>query len=149
MLLSHATASLPPLTGYTFEGYRNPDGTAGTKNILGITTTVQCVAPTVDYAVRVAREAGARTLALFHHDPAHGDDEMDRLLEGARKSAERAGVDADGAVLHKVELESKGEKHDFDVELRSAEKNVRAVRFTSTKDEKQMNSIGLAEMQIE
>lgn len=40
------------LEGYTFEGYRNPDGSAGTKNILGITTTVQCVAPTVDYAVR-------------------------------------------------------------------------------------------------
>ncbi len=43
---------LPPLEGYVFEGYRNPDGTAGTKNILGISTTVQCVAPTVDYAVK-------------------------------------------------------------------------------------------------
>ncbi|HUQ95122.1 MAG TPA: galactarate dehydratase [Bryobacteraceae bacterium] len=53
--LSIATAipkALPALDGYTFEGYRNPDGTVGTKNILGITTTVQCVAPTVDYAVR-------------------------------------------------------------------------------------------------
>ncbi|MFN3323834.1 MAG: galactarate dehydratase [Bryobacteraceae bacterium] len=46
---------LPPLEGYTFEGYRNPDGSVGTKNILGITTTVQCVAPTVDYAVRRIR----------------------------------------------------------------------------------------------
>jgi galactarate dehydratase len=45
-----------PLTEYTFEGYRNPDGTVGTKNILGITTTVQCVAPTVDYAVRRIKE---------------------------------------------------------------------------------------------
>ena len=43
---------LAPLVGHTFEGYRNADGTVGTKNILGITTTVQCVAPTVDYAVR-------------------------------------------------------------------------------------------------
>ena len=43
---------LPPLEGYTFEGYRNADGSVGTQNILGITTTVQCVAPTVDYAVR-------------------------------------------------------------------------------------------------
>ncbi|MGB7136192.1 MAG: galactarate dehydratase [Acidobacteriaceae bacterium] len=43
---------LPPLEGFTFEGYLNPDRTVGTKNILGITTTVQCVAPTVDYAVR-------------------------------------------------------------------------------------------------
>jgi galactarate dehydratase len=42
---------LPPLADYTFEGYRNPDGSAGTRNLLGITTTVQCVAPTVDYAV--------------------------------------------------------------------------------------------------
>jgi len=43
---------LPPLKGFTFEGYPNPDGSVGTKNILGITTTVQCVAPTVDHAVR-------------------------------------------------------------------------------------------------
>ena len=44
--------ALPPLEGFTFEGYRNADGSVGTKNILGITTTVQCVAPTVDFAVR-------------------------------------------------------------------------------------------------
>ena len=43
---------LPPLDGYTFQGYRNPDGTVGTKNILGISTTVQCVAASVDYAIR-------------------------------------------------------------------------------------------------
>lgn len=43
---------LPPLNGYSFEGYRNSDGSAGTRNILGIATTVQCVAPTVEYAVR-------------------------------------------------------------------------------------------------
>jgi galactarate dehydratase len=43
---------LPVLEGYTFEGYRNSDGTVGTKNILGISTTVQCVAATVDFAVR-------------------------------------------------------------------------------------------------
>ena len=39
---------LPPLEGYTFEGYRNADGSVGTKNILGISTTVQCVAATVE-----------------------------------------------------------------------------------------------------
>jgi galactarate dehydratase len=43
---------LPPLEGYTFDGYLNDDGSVGTRNILGITTTVQCVAATVDYAVR-------------------------------------------------------------------------------------------------
>jgi galactarate dehydratase len=44
--------ALDPLDGYTFEGFINRDGSVGTKNVLGITTTVQCVAPTVDYAVR-------------------------------------------------------------------------------------------------
>jgi galactarate dehydratase len=43
---------LPPLAGYTFDGFLNTDGSAGTRNILAIATTVQCVAPTVDYAVR-------------------------------------------------------------------------------------------------
>ncbi|WP_246294970.1 galactarate dehydratase [Piscinibacter koreensis] len=42
----------PPLEGYTFEGYRNPDGSVGTRNILAITETVQCVAGVVDFAVR-------------------------------------------------------------------------------------------------
>jgi phosphoribosyl 1,2-cyclic phosphodiesterase len=48
---------------------------------------------TVDYAVLVAREAGAGTLCLFHHDPAHGDDELDRLLAGARATGKAMGVD--------------------------------------------------------
>ena len=51
-LATAVPARMPPLEGYTFEGYRNADGSVGTKNVLGITTTVQCVAPTVDYAVR-------------------------------------------------------------------------------------------------
>lgn len=42
----------PPLEGYTFDGYRNPNHTIATKNILGITTTVQCIAPVVEYAVK-------------------------------------------------------------------------------------------------
>jgi galactarate dehydratase len=54
-LSTEVPTPLPPLEGYTFEGYRNTDGSVGTKNILGITTTVQCVAPTVDYAVRRIR----------------------------------------------------------------------------------------------
>lgn len=45
-------ADLPPLDGYTFEGFRNADGTVGTRNILAITTTVQCVAGVVEHAVR-------------------------------------------------------------------------------------------------
>ncbi|MBM1105838.1 galactarate dehydratase [Aurantibacter crassamenti] len=39
------------LTGYTFEGYLNKDGSVGTKNVLGITTSVQCVAGLTEYVV--------------------------------------------------------------------------------------------------
>ncbi len=49
-------AALEPLAGVVFDGFENADGTAGTRNILGITTTVQCVAPTVEHAVRRLRE---------------------------------------------------------------------------------------------
>ena len=56
--LATAVPALPaPLEGYTFDGFVNPDGSAGTKNVLGITTTVQCVAPTVEHAAgRIRRE---------------------------------------------------------------------------------------------
>lgn len=48
---------LPRLDGYTFQGYRNPDGSVGTRNLLAITTTVQCVAGVLDIAVeRIRRE---------------------------------------------------------------------------------------------
>ena len=43
---------MAPLEGYTFEGYRNADGSVGSRNILAITTTVQCVAGVVDFAVQ-------------------------------------------------------------------------------------------------
>jgi galactarate dehydratase len=51
-LANAVPAPLPKLDGFAFEGFRNADGSVGTKNILGISTTVQCVAPTVDYAVK-------------------------------------------------------------------------------------------------
>ncbi|QJQ95344.1 MULTISPECIES: galactarate dehydratase [Halomonadaceae] len=45
------------LKGYTFEGFRNPDDSVGTRNVLGITTSVQCVAGIVNYVVeRIRRE---------------------------------------------------------------------------------------------
>lgn len=48
---------LPALETHTFEGYRNADGSVGTRNLLAITTTVQCVAGVVDHAVeRIRRE---------------------------------------------------------------------------------------------
>jgi galactarate dehydratase len=51
-LATAVPAPMASLEGYTFEGFVNDDGSVGTKNILGITTTVQCVAATVYYAVK-------------------------------------------------------------------------------------------------
>jgi phosphoribosyl 1,2-cyclic phosphodiesterase len=42
---------------------------------------------TIDYAVNVARQSGARRLVLFHHDPSHGDDVLDGILADARSLA--------------------------------------------------------------
>jgi galactarate dehydratase len=53
---SNLPAALAPLEGYTFEGYRNADGSVGTRNILGITTTVQCVSGVVEFAVKRIKE---------------------------------------------------------------------------------------------
>jgi len=53
--LPKATTTAPAseaLDGYTFQGYRNADGSVGTRNILGITTTVQCVQGVVEFAVK-------------------------------------------------------------------------------------------------
>jgi ribonuclease BN (tRNA processing enzyme) len=47
---------------------------------------------TIDYAVLVAKEAGAKRLALFHHDPGHSDDELDAILDSARCTALHFGV---------------------------------------------------------
>lgn len=55
-LATKVPKALPPLTGYTFDGFRNKDGSAGTKNILGISTSVQCTAGVINYAVREIRD---------------------------------------------------------------------------------------------
>jgi galactarate dehydratase len=55
-LASAPRPSLPPLQGYTFQGFRNADGTVGTRNLLAITQTVQCVAGVTAFAVRRIRE---------------------------------------------------------------------------------------------
>ena len=47
---------VPPLEGYTFEGYRNADGSVGSRNIFAITTTVQCVAGVVEFAVKRVKD---------------------------------------------------------------------------------------------
>ncbi|OIQ92451.1 D-galactarate dehydratase [mine drainage metagenome] len=49
--------SAPPVEGLSFLGYRNADGSVGTRNLLAITTTVQCVAGVVEHALeRIRRE---------------------------------------------------------------------------------------------
>lgn len=49
--------ALPPLEGFTFEGYRNPDGSVGTRNLLAVTTTVQCVSGVLAFAVERIRQS--------------------------------------------------------------------------------------------
>ena len=46
---------------------------------------------TVEYAVDVAMEAGARRVALFHHDPTHDDAAMEALEARAKARAQAAG----------------------------------------------------------
>jgi len=73
-LATEVPEPLSPLEGYSFLGFVNEDGSVGTKNLLGITTTVQCVAATVDYAVtRIHQEILPRfpnvdgVIALTHN----------------------------------------------------------------------------------
>jgi phosphoribosyl 1,2-cyclic phosphodiesterase len=59
---------------------------------------------TVSYALHVAAEAGARKLVLFHHDPTHLDDDIDRMLASARDLPEVGRIEdvlaaAEGAVF--------------------------------------------------
>jgi phosphoribosyl 1,2-cyclic phosphodiesterase len=48
-----------------------------------------------DYVTDIAVEAGVRRLALFHHEPTHDDDELDRMVESARMRAREAGSDVE------------------------------------------------------
>jgi phosphoribosyl 1,2-cyclic phosphodiesterase len=48
---------------------------------------------TVAYAAHVAAEAGARQLALFHHDPRHTDDDIDAMLALARATDDASRLD--------------------------------------------------------
>jgi ribonuclease BN (tRNA processing enzyme) len=47
---------------------------------------------TASQAIELAREAGVRTLMLFHYDPALDDDALDVYLERAARTAANAGV---------------------------------------------------------
>lgn len=55
--ISTKVVDVEPLEGeHTFLGYRNSDGSVGTKNILGITTSVQCVAGVLEFAVKKIKQ---------------------------------------------------------------------------------------------
>ncbi len=47
---------------------------------------------TIQYAVQVAHQAGVKTLALYHHDPSHDDDQLDQLLQQAQRYAATIGT---------------------------------------------------------
>ena len=48
---------------------------------------------TVEYAVWLAAEVGAKRLALYHHDPTHDDDMIDRLAAEAAACGNAMGVE--------------------------------------------------------
>ncbi len=48
---------------------------------------------TIDYALHVAKESGAKRLALFHHDPAHTDEMIDAIVLDASDQADALGLD--------------------------------------------------------
>ncbi len=50
-------------------------------------------------AVALAAEAGCRRLILFHHEPEHNDEALDRLLDDTRAYAARTaqGLEVDAA----------------------------------------------------
>ena len=60
-----------------------------------------------DYVTDIAVEAGVRRLALFHHEPTHDDDEIDRMVEYSRNRAREVGSEVDlfaAAEGHEVNL---------------------------------------------
>lgn len=62
------------------------------------------------YAVRVAAEAGAKRLALFHHDPSHGDATLDRMLAETRVMAADTGLEEVVSAAEGLTLVLSGER---------------------------------------
>jgi phosphoribosyl 1,2-cyclic phosphodiesterase len=48
---------------------------------------------TVEYALWLAREAGAKRIALFHHDPVRDDDALDEMLRCSQVFGDRNDID--------------------------------------------------------
>jgi len=47
---------------------------------------------TYEEALALAADAGAKKLVLFHHEPEHGDEAMDRVMAAAHRFADRLGT---------------------------------------------------------
>lgn len=47
---------------------------------------------TIDYSLHIAKTAGVKTFAMFHHDPAHSDEQMDALIEDAKCKGRMMGI---------------------------------------------------------
>ncbi|MBS0333570.1 MAG: GAF domain-containing protein, partial [Proteobacteria bacterium] len=66
---------------------------------------------TVDYAIAVAREAGAKRLALTHHDPTRTDDQIDAYLAQIRAREDLGGLEVFAAAEgQRVELRRRAGK---------------------------------------
>jgi phosphoribosyl 1,2-cyclic phosphodiesterase len=53
----------------------------------------------IDYAVGLGREAGARKVLLFHHDPPRTDDELDAIVAGLRGATVEVDAATEGSVI--------------------------------------------------
>lgn len=52
---------------------------------------------TIEYAVWLAAECGVKTVALYHHDPTHGDDLIDQFVDKANAQCGDTGLEVIGA----------------------------------------------------
>ncbi|MBB4264670.1 galactarate dehydratase [Roseospira visakhapatnamensis] len=52
ILAARSSAAVRIRAGATFDGYRNADGSVGTRNLLGVTTSVPCVRGVVEHVTR-------------------------------------------------------------------------------------------------
>ena len=111
-----APAPPPPLEGFTFEGFRNADGSVGTRNILAITTTVQCVAGVVEFAVARIK---AELLPQLSERRRRRRPRAQLRLRRRDRRARRADPDPDAA-QHQQEPELRRRDHGREPRLREA-----------------------------
>ena len=80
-LAVHPARAVEPLEGYGFEGFRNPDGSVGTRNILGICTSVQCVAGVANYRITSYNVCYTKLLRIYRIGD-HGQADEQKPAQG-------------------------------------------------------------------